>query len=75
MSLKIENSVRVWRARFDISQDALAKGIEVSRQTIHAIERGKFAPSVLTALKLAKYFNTTVENLFSIEGENDDHQG
>jgi putative transcriptional regulator len=75
MSLKIENSVRVWRARFDISQDTLAKGIEVSRQTIHAIERGKFTPSVLTALKLAKYFNTTVENLFSINGENDDHQG
>jgi putative transcriptional regulator len=72
MTQKIENTVRVWRAKFDISQDTLANGIDVSRQTIHAIERGKFVPSILTALKLAKYFHTTVEELFSMKKENMD---
>ncbi len=75
MTSKIENSIRVWRAKFDISQDTLANGIQVSRQTIHAIERGKFLPSILTALKLAKYFNTTVEEIFSLNEEKDVHQG
>jgi putative transcriptional regulator len=74
MNLKIENTIRIWRAKFDISQDTLATGIEVSRQTIHAIERGKFAPSVVTALKLAKYFDTTVEELFSIGEKTDDQR-
>jgi len=75
MTQKVENTLRVWRAKLDISQDTLANGIQVSRQTIHAIERGKFVPSILTALKLARFFNTTVEELFTIQGENDVHKG
>lgn len=75
MTQLIENKIRVWRAKYDISQDTLANGIQVSRQTIHAIERGKFLPSILTAMKLAKYFNTTVEELFNFHEEKDVHKG
>jgi putative transcriptional regulator len=72
MAQKIENTIRVWRAKLDISQDTLANGISVSRQTIHAIERGKFAPSIHIALKLAKYFGTSVEDLFCLKEERAD---
>jgi putative transcriptional regulator len=72
MTQKIENTLRIWRAKFDISQDSLASGIDVSRQTIHAIERGKFVPSIHIALKLAKYFGTTVEELFRLKEEKAD---
>jgi len=51
----------------DKTQEELAKSIGVSRQTIHAIERNKFVPSVQTALKLADYFNVKVEELFQLE--------
>jgi len=51
----------------DKTQEELAQSIGVSRQTIHAIERNKFVPSVQTALKLADYFNLKVEELFQLE--------
>jgi len=51
----------------DKTQEELANSIGVSRQTIHAIERNKFVPSVQTALKLADYFNVKVEELFQLE--------
>ena len=51
----------------DKTQEELANSIGVSRQTIHAIERNKFIPSVQTALKLARYFNLSVEELFELD--------
>ena len=51
----------------DKTQEELANAIGVSRQTIHAIERNKFVPSVQTALKLAGYFDLKVEELFELE--------
>lgn len=56
----------------DKTQEELANSIGVSRQTIHAIERNKFVPSVQTALKLADYFNLKVEELFQLS--DDDQQ-
>jgi len=53
----------------DKTQEDVANSIGVSRQTIHAIEKNKFIPSVQTAIRLAKYFNTTVEDLFETEDE------
>lgn len=53
----------------DMTQEDLANVIEVSRQTIHAIERKKFVPSTLLALKLARYFEVPVEQLFELEDE------
>lgn len=58
------------RCRFDhneMSQEDLANAIGVTRQSIHSIERGKFVPSTYLALKLARFFNKTVEEIFYLE--------
>ena len=62
--MKIMNTLKVWRARKDITQEQLATAIDISRQTVNSIEKGKFVPSVYNALKMAKYFETTVEEIF-----------
>ncbi|MFK5890129.1 MAG: helix-turn-helix transcriptional regulator [Flavobacteriaceae bacterium] len=63
----MKNLVKVERARHDLTQSDLADKLGVSRQSIHAIEKNKFNPSVTLALKMAKFFNVTVEYLFEIE--------
>lgn len=63
----MRNAIKVERAKRNITQDDLAKSIEVSRQTINAIETGKFIPSTLLALKLSRYFNITVNQIFELE--------
>ncbi|HDR50237.1 MAG TPA: transcriptional regulator [Mariniphaga anaerophila] len=63
----MKNKVKLHRVMRDKTQEELANSIGVSRQTIHAIERNKFVPSVQTALKLADYFNVKVEELFQLE--------
>ncbi len=63
----MKNLIRVERARHDLTQAQLADKLGVSRQTIHAIERNKFNPSVTLALKMAGFFKVTVEYLFQLE--------
>ncbi|NLP57276.1 helix-turn-helix transcriptional regulator [Lutibacter sp. B1] len=63
----MKNLVKVERARHDLTQADLAEKLNVSRQTIHAIEKNKFNPSVTLAIKMARFFNVTVEYLFDIE--------
>ncbi len=63
----MENYIRVERAKKKITQAELAKKLNVSRQTIHAIETGKFVPSTVLALKIAKFFGVKVEDLFKLE--------
>jgi len=68
--MKLGNNIR--RCRFDnneMSQEELAEAIGVTRQSIHSIEKGKFIPSTLLALKLAKYFKKPVEEIFYIINE------
>jgi len=64
---KLLNKIRVLRAEKDISQEVLAKGVGVSRQTINAIEGEDYSPSVLLALKIARYFGKPMEEVFYIE--------
>ncbi len=63
----MKNLVKVERARHDLTQADLADKLGVSRQTIHAIEKNKFNPSVTLAIKMARFFKVTVEYLFDIE--------
>lgn len=63
----MRNLIKVERARKNITQAELAEKIKVSRQTIHAIETGKFVPSTLLALKMANYFNCNVEDIFVLD--------
>lgn len=65
---KLSNDLR--RCRFEsgeISQQELANSVGVTRLTIHSIEAGKFNPSVFLALKIANYFNKSVEEIFYLE--------
>jgi len=64
------NNLKVLRAIKNVSQEELAKLISVSRQTINALEKGKYVPSTVLALKLARYFEKPVEEIFILE-END----
>lgn len=63
----MENTLKVERAKKNITQEQLAQKIGVSRQTIHAIENKKYVPSTVLALKIAAYFETQVEAIFSLE--------
>ena len=63
----MKNSIRVERAIARISQQQLADAIGVSRQTINAIETGKFVPSTLLALKISRHFSKSVNDIFSLE--------
>jgi len=63
----LKNSLKVERAKKNITQGELAEHIGVSRQTINAIETGKFVPSTILAIKLSKYFKVRVEDIFILE--------
>jgi len=63
----MENTIRVERAKKRITQAELAKQVQVSRQTIHAVETGKFVPSTVLALKISQYFGIMLEDLFILE--------
>ncbi|WGS65887.1 helix-turn-helix transcriptional regulator [Marinitoga aeolica] len=65
----MKNKLKVYRAMFDMTQEELAKRVGVSRQTINYIEKGKYSPSILLALKIAYIFNCKVEDLFILESE------
>ncbi len=65
----LSNTIRVERARKKITQAQLAEAIHVSRQTIHAVESGKFVPSINLALRMAQYFNIDFEELFQLQEE------
>ncbi len=67
MRKKIKNSIRVERAIKRVSQEEVAEGTDRSRQTIHAIETGKFEPRIGTALEIAAYFNKKVDDIFEID--------
>lgn len=66
----MNNKIRVARAERRLTQQELAEAVDVSRQTINAIESGKFVPSTVLALKIARTFEKQVEEIFSLE-END----
>lgn len=61
------NTVKLERARINLSQQDLAERVQVSRQTIHSIESGKFMPSYILAIKIARALNVPVEELFVVE--------
>ncbi len=63
----LDNNIAKLRGRLKISQQDLADSIGVSRKTISTVETGRFTPSVVIALKLAAYFQATVESIFSLE--------
>lgn len=69
MKESISNRVYELRSKAGITQEELAKALGITRQTIIAMEKGNYIPSVLLALKVAKFFNTPVEELFQLKHE------
>lgn len=67
----MKNNIRVARAEQRMTQQQLADAIGVSRQTVNAIESGRFVPSTVLALRIAKLFDKPVEAMFFLE-ENDE---
>lgn len=65
----MNNKIRVARAERRMTQQELAEAVDVSRQTINAIESSKFVPSTVLALKIARTFGKQVEEIFSLEEE------
>ena len=63
----MKNRIKVERAIHDRTQEELAERVSVSRQTINAIEKGRFNPSTLLALKMSALFGVTVNELFELE--------
>ncbi len=70
----LKNRLKERRAALGVNQQELGRLAGVSRQTISLIERGDYSPSVALALTLAKICGVTVEDIFSLEGENDERQ-
>ena len=60
----MENRVKVYRAMKDVTQESLAKAVGVSRQTVIAIERGNYNPSLELAFKIARFFEAGIEDVF-----------
>ncbi len=63
----MKNNLKVERAIKNITQEELARQIGVTRQAINSVELGKYVPSTILALKLSRYFNKTVNEIFSLE--------
>lgn len=63
----MKNTIKVQRAILDITQEELAKKIGVSRQTINSIEKNRYIPSTVLALKLSKVFSRPVNEFFELE--------
>ncbi len=63
----MKNTIKVERAKRDMTQQDLADEIHVSRQTINSIEAGRYVPSALLAIRISNVFGTTVNDIFTLE--------
>lgn len=64
---RMKNKIKIQRAVHNLTQEELAEAVGVTRQTIIAIERNKYVPSLLLAYKIARYFNLPMEEIFSFK--------
>ena len=63
----MKNRIKVFRAMHDLTQEALANELGVTRQTVLAIEKGKYDPSLELAFKIARYFGVSIDEIFIYE--------
>ena len=64
----MKNKLKVYRAMHDLTQEALAEKLGITRQTVISIEKGKYDPSLELAFKIAGLFETKIEDIFNYEG-------
>ncbi len=63
----MKNRIKIERAEHDLTQEVLAKKIGVSRQTINSIEKNRYVPSTVLALKISEVFSKSVNDIFQLE--------
>ena len=63
----MKNKLKIFRAKFDLTQQELAEEVDVTRQTIISIEKERYEPSLSLAFKLALFFNVKIEDIFIYE--------
>jgi len=63
----MKNKIKVYRAMQDLTQEDLARAIGVTRQTILAIEKGKYVPSLDLAFRISRHFKVNIEEVFTYE--------
>ncbi|AEH24101.1 helix-turn-helix transcriptional regulator [Pyrococcus yayanosii] len=68
----MKNRLRELREARGLTQEELAKALGVTRQTIIAIEKGKYDPSLRLAFKIARFFGVKIEDVFIYEGDEDE---
>lgn len=73
-NVPLYNHLKEYRAKINVNQFEMGKLVGVSRQTISQIERGDYSPSVTLALKIAKVFSVSVEDIFQYEEEEDNEK-
>jgi putative transcriptional regulator len=71
----MKNTLKVYRAMHDITQESLAQRLGVTRQTIVSIESGRYDPSIGLAFKIAHFFKVAIEDVFSDEEEDSTGNG
>ena len=71
----MKNRLKVYRAMHDLTQEALADKLSVTRQTVVSIENGKYDPSLPLAFRIASLFNVKIEDVFTYEGEPGEYHG
>jgi putative transcriptional regulator len=71
----MKNRLKVFRAMHDLTQEALADQLRVTRQTVVSIENGKYDPSLPLAFRIANLFNVKIEDVFLFEGEPGEFHG
>ena len=62
--MTIENNIKMYRAKYNLTQSELAKKVQVTRQTIISLEKGSYVPSLELAMNLSETFNVSVETIF-----------
>ncbi len=65
----ISNRIKEFRAKYDMKQEDLAKAVGVRRETIGNLEKGRYNPSLVLAWNIAKVFNVTIEDIFTVEDD------
>ena len=69
MGEKVQSHVKEYRVQQGLTQEQLALAVGVSRQSINSIERGRYIPSLALALKFARFFNCSTDDLFELQEE------
>ena len=72
--MPLKNRLKEYRAKINVYQQEMGQLVDVSRQTISQIERGDYSPSVTLAIKIAKVFNASVEDIFEYVEDTEDEE-